>query len=212
MIWFSDGMILEKSKRREYMEICSLKEVIARVTVNKKKKGGISSKMNTTWLLLIMFMIGLGLFLLIIRTFIPAAGRLCLVNDFVDMLMFLDLAFLFFLCGFLLIKAHTFTSMIEGVVLGLLGIACIWGVLDNSKVISDIGTEPQVIVLDDCQCDYRIRKAGKSTYRLSGISDGKTYTFDVGGFDKKMLTELGENHGSAIVTYYKNSMSVVSVK
>ncbi len=182
------------------------------MTDNKKNKEEKSNKKNKTWLLFIIITLGLGVVLLLIHTFIPVAGRFCLINDFVDMLMFLDLGFLFLLNGFFLIQESKVRSIIIGAVLGLLGISCLWGAVDNTKFISDIGSTPQTIDLIDCKCDYKIKRLGKSSYKLTGANDGRVYTFDVGGLDKQMLTELGAKHGAATVTYYKNSKNVVSVE
>lgn len=112
----------------------------------------------------------------------------------------------------LLFSVRKLKPVLGGIGCILLGAGCLFMAFISADFIRDIGTQPQTIVLESCRCEYRSIPRNRDEYTLRGICDLKEYSFDVFGLDKKMLEKLGEENGTAKVTYYENSGNVLSVE
>lgn len=150
--------------------------------------------------------------LLVIRMFLPTAGRLCMFADFVDILMYICFAVVLFVIAKTLISERSVKSVLKGIGCGIFGILCIFMAFFSSDIIPDIGSKPQTIILENCKYEYQHRSRSRNKCTLYGTYNGKEYSFDVNGLNTKMLEELGEKNGSAKVTYYVHSENVLSVE
>lgn len=155
----------------------------------------------------------LAMVLYFIRLALPEAGKLCMLTDFVDIIWYMCMAFLTVLTAIVLIKERNFKSAALGVLCGIFGLIFLYFLFDISiKVLKDIGSEPQIIVLENCEYEYRHRSRAKDKNVLKGTdSDGRTYSFDVGGLDKKMLEKISQEKGKAMIKYYRYTKNVLSV-